>query len=521
MRLGRERLLRKGDYVFGSFLKPEQVDGYINAVNPGDRSDTLGRFPFSTASVDDAVEYAQTGARSWRRIGLMDRGAAVRRFREALDNQAEPLGRLLTRETGKPLWEARQEVAAALRAIELFLDDGIGLIAPRLIEEIGGRTDYLPRGVVGIVNPYPMPLLLGATTSAAAILGGNAVVMKASKFTPGTGQAIAELWDRCRLPRGVFNLVQGSGSVIGQRLVANPGLDALLFTGSYETAREIRRAVAERLEMPVLLNCGGKGSAIVLDDAPIDRAVYEVIVGSLLSTGQRHNSTARVFVSARIFDHFVPELVRRVQRVKAGFGEDDDVFMGPLVSDNFRLRYRKFLRLLAAKGHPALVEGDTLEVQGRRGNYVRPAVHRVHWENGNALLDEEPPGPILLVYKVADLEEAARLHNKLAFRPVCSVFCRNDSPHLAEARELIRTGALNINRSTVGSSMRLPAAGLGRSGNGLPSGLEMMRVVTYPRASLVETRAFDPAVMVPGLDWDQPEDEDTDDDVSLLELAVE
>lgn len=519
MRISRERLLRRGDYVFGSFLKPETVDGYINAVNPGDRSDVLGRFPFSTRSVDDAIDYAQTGARSWRKVGLMDRGAAVRRFREALDTHGEPLARLLTRETGKPLWEARQEVAAALRAIELYLDDGIGLIAPRLIEEIGGRTDYLPRGVVGIVCPYTMPLLLAATTTAGAILGGNAVVLKPSKFTPGTGQAVAELWDRCKLPRGVFNLVQGSGSVIGQRLVAHPGLDALLFTGSYETAKDVRRAISDRPEMPVLLNCGGKGAAVVLDDAPIDRAVYEVIVGSLLSTGQRHNSTARVFVCSRVFDAFTYELQKRIQRVRIGFGEDDDIFMGPLISENFRLRFRKFSRLLTSKGHPALVEGDAVEIGGRRGNYVRPAVHRINWENGMPFLDEEPPGPTLLIYKVADLEEAARLHNKLAFRPVVSLFARGDGHQVAEARDLLRSGALNVNRSTVGSSMRLPAVGLGRSSNGLSGGLELMRVVTYPRASLIEQRPFDPANVVPGLDWDDQED-DTDDE-PLLELAVE
>lgn len=519
MRIARERLLRKGDYVFGSFVKPERVDGYINAVNPGDRLDVLGRFPFATQSVDDAVEYAQVGARAWRKVGLMDRGAAVRRFREALDGQGEPLAQLLVRETGKPLWESRQEVAAALRAIELYLDDGIGLIAPRLIEEIGGRADYLPRGVVGLVCPYTMPLLLGATMSAAAVLGGNAVVMKPSKFTPGTGQAIAELWDRCKLPRGVFNLVQGSGSVIGQRLVANPGLDALLFTGSFETAKEVRRAVADRVEMPTLFHTGGKGAAIVLDDAPLDRAVYEVLVGALLSSGQRHNSTARVFVTSRIFESFTYELCRRVQRVHVGYGAGDDVFMGPLVSDNFRLRFRKYCRLLTSKGHPALVEGDALEVGGRRGNYVRAAVHRVNHENGSAFLDDEPPGPIILVYKVADLDEAVKLHNRLAFRPVVSLYARPESPQIAEAKELLRSGALNINRSTVGSSMRLPAVALGRAGNGLPGGLELMRVVTYPRASLVETRPFDPAHVVPGLDWDDPDD-DTDDE-PLLELAVE
>ena len=141
MRPTRERLLRKGDYVHGSFFKPEQVDGYINAVNPGDRTDVLGRFPFSTRSVDDAVEYAAIGATKWRRVGLNDRAAAIRRFREQLHHAQETLARLVTRENGKPLWESRQEVQSALRTIDIYLDDGVGLLAPRIVEEISAVYD--------------------------------------------------------------------------------------------------------------------------------------------------------------------------------------------------------------------------------------------------------------------------------------------------------------------------------------------------------------------------------------------
>lgn len=515
----RDRLLRKGDYVFGSFVKPEQVDGYINGVNPGDRTDVVGRFPFSTRNLDDAVGYAQMGAQSWRRVGLMDRAASVRRFRETLVAGQESVARLITREVGKPLWEARQEVASTIRAVDLYLDDGLGLIAPRLIEDISARTDYLPRGVVGIVSPYNLPVLQGASMAAAAILGGNAVVMKASKFTPGVGQALAELWDKCKLPRGVFNLVQGSGGVIGQRLVAHPGLDALLFAGSYESAREIRRATAERPELPALYQCGGKGIAIVLDDADIDRTVYEIIVGACLTTGQRHNSTARVLVTRGIHDRFVAELVRRIRRLNVGWGLDPDTFMGPLISENFRTRYKKFGRAAVQKGHTALVEAEAADVPGYRGNYVRPGVYAVDWRRGDPLLTDEPPGPLLLVYRMDSWDEAVVVHNQAASRLCASVFTRPDNPALAELRDQLRTGALNVNRGTIGTSLRLPSMGLGRSSNGMTAGIEVMRVVTYPRSSLVEGRAFDPANLVPGVNW---EVEDTDVEVTgSLELAVE
>ena len=514
-----ERLLRKGDYIFGSFLRGEQIDGFINAVNPGDRSDLLGRFPFSLRNVDEAVEFAHRGWKVWKRVGLMDRAAAVMRFRDHLLQQQEVVARLATRETGKPLWEARQEVSAALRSIDLYLDDGMGLIAPRVIEDIGARADYLPRGVVGIVCPYNLPVLLGATLSAAAILGGNTVVMKPSKFTPGVGQFIAEMWDRCKLPRGTMNLVQGSGSVVGQRLLSHPGLDAVLFHGSFETAREIRKQLGERPDLPVLYQCGGKGQAIVLDDADLDRAVYEVMVGAYLSAGQRHNSTARVFVSDKIFDNFVANLVGRTRRIKIGIGTDPTVFMGPLVSESFRGRFRKYCAALVGRGHQALLDGVPLEVQWHRGSYVRPGIYQVFWENGHPFLNDEPPGPVLLVYRVKGWEEAAHLHNQAAFRLITSIFTRMDNPILPELRESLRTGAMNLNRGTVGSSMRLPSTGLGRSSNGMPAGLELMRVLTYPRASIVEQRAFDAQNLVPGISWGPLNEEEEAE--QTLELAVD
>lgn len=511
MRSPRERLLRKGDYVHGSFVKPEQVDGYINAVNPGDRSDVLGRFPFSLRNVDDAVEFAGRGARVWRRVPINDRASAVRRLRDLLHANQESLSRLLTRETGKPLWESRQEVVAAVRAVDLFLDDGLGIIAPRVLEEISGRADYLPRGVVGVVCPYNMPVLLGVLFTAAAILGGNAVVVKASKFTPGTGQALAELWDRCKLPRGVFNLVQGSGSVVGQRLVSHPGLDALVFCGSFESARDVRRATQERPELPAFYQCGGKGIAIVLDDAEIERAVYEVLVGAFVSTGQRHNSTGRVIVTEAVFDAFTAALVERTRRLNIGYGMDADVFMGPLISENFRTRFRRYSGALQSRGHTALLEGDQIEVPNYRGNYVRPGVYQVHWDNGHPFLNDEPVGPSLLVYKVRNWEEAVQVHNQAMFRLATSVFTRTDNSLLPEIRDSLRAGAFNVNRGTISSTLRLPTLGLGRSSNGMPGGIELMRFLTYPRASLIEARPFDSEHLVPGLNWNVLEaDEEMD-----------
>lgn len=497
----RERLLRRGDYIWGSFIKPERVDGYVVGVNPGDRTDLLGRFPFSESSVDDAVACAARGAVAWRRTTMPERAAAVRKFREAVNRHQEKFAELLTRETGKPLWESRQEVVAAIRAVDLLLEDGIVLLDPRVLDEKEARSDYRPRGVVGIICPYNLPLLIPTLQSASALLAGNTVVFKPSKFTPGSGQLVAEMWDRCRLPRGVFNLVQGSGSGIGQRLATHRGLDVLLFSGSFATAMAIRRATFERPELPTLYQCGGKGCAIVLDDCEVDRAVYEVMIGAFLTAGQRHNSTGRVIVTRGVYDQFCDALVKRTQGLNIGYGFQDETFFGPVISENFRSRYRRYGRALIARGHKPLLAGGNREVGGRKGFYVNPAIYEVNWENGHGFLNDEPPGPSLLVYKVASWEEAVALHNQLVYRVSTSLFLAPDNTYIDELANRLKTGSLNVNRGTIGASLRLPAVGLGRASNGIPAGIDLLRFLSTPRSTLVERRAFDPSQAVPGTNW--------------------
>lgn len=525
----RDRIVRKGDYVYGTFVKPEQVDGYINGVNPGDRSDVLGRFSFSESHVAEAVEFANVGARAWRRQSINDRGAAVRRFRDQLARNQERLARMITRETGKPIWEGRQEVLASIRALDLLLDEGVKMLAPRVIEEIGARSDRVPRGVVGLLCPYNFPLLIPAMQGASALLAGNAVVAKPSKFTPGVGQLVAELWDRCRLPRGVYNMVQGPGTVVGQRIVLHPGVAVLSITGSFATASSIRQVTASRSELPMVVQSGGKGTAIVLDDAELDRAVYEVMVGAFLTAGQRHNSTARVIVTDGIFDAFVANLVDRSRRLTVGYGFDNDVFMGPLISENLRARYRRYARQLHAKGHQPLLDAQT-EKTALRGFYARPAIFQVNWDAGHPFLGDEPPGPLLLVYRVSNWREAAALHNQAVFRLATSVFTDLQNPALPELRERLRTGAINLNRGTIGASLRLPSLGLGRASNGVASGLELLYTLTHPRAQLLESRSFESMPVLPGTHWNDPtpvepiveieeteEEEDLSSDLELTE----
>jgi acyl-CoA reductase-like NAD-dependent aldehyde dehydrogenase len=247
--------------------------------------------------------------------------------------------------------------------------------------------------------------------------------------------------------------------------------------------------------------CGGKGISIVLEDADLDHAVYEVLVGAFLTTGQRHNSTGRLLLTEPLYDRFVERLREQAERLHVGYGFENDVFMGPLISENRRTRYRRYARALASKGHRPLLEAGNERIEGYRGFYVRPAIYAVDWESSNPFLNEEPPGPMLLVYKVRDWQEAAALHNQAFYRPVAALFAAADNPRVADMQERLRTGTLNLTRSTLGTYLRLPRMGLGRSGHGMPEGLQLLQHLSYPRSSLAELRAFNPLALLPGVDW--------------------
>ena len=425
---------------------------------------------------------------------------------------------MLTRETGKPLWESRQEVVASIRAVDLLLEEGMSLLEPRILNEREARADYRPRGVVAVLVPYNLPLLIPTLQCCAALLAGNTVVLKPSKFTPGVGQGVAEVFDRCRLPRGVFNMIQGSGSSVGQKLATHPGIDALLFSGGFPAAMALRRATFERPELPTLYQCGGKGAALVLHRCDMDRAVYECLVGSYLTAGQRHNSTGRIIITDDLFNEFSEQLVKRTESISVGYGFDPGSFMGPVISENFRTRYRRYGRALMARGHSEMRPSQNREVQGRTGFYVNPSVFVVDWRHGHGFVNDEPPGATVLLYRVKDWEEAVGLHNQLVYRVSTSLFIDPDYPELPEIVSRLRTGALNVNRGTIGASLRLPSVGLGRSSNGIPGGIDLLRFLSTPRSTLVETRPFDPAQAVPGIQWDDDED---DDDPETLEVELE
>jgi len=496
------RFVGKGNYIAGSFEHPAQPEGSFIDLNPADPKDSLGRFVYSSTSVDAAVESAQQASAGWRNLSLDERKIVLIRLRTILEAEREDLSSLVMRGNGKPLWAAQQEVDGLLRSLSLLLEDGLSFLRPTVLDARQARSDRRPRGVVGLITPHVEPLLTAGWQICSALLAGNTVVWKPSHQVSAVAQSFAECADRARLPRGVFNMVQGRRKPVGITLATHPALDALVCTGSRKMAMAVGGALAGRPELPVAFECGGKGSAIVLASCDLKQAVYEVMLGAFMASGQGHNCTGRVFVETGCYSQFLRTLADHVERVPVGPGWEPSVFMGPLIDGDAARAYQEFGAELERNGHRAVLP---VQVESGAGNFVRPAIYEMNWKAKGASLEQEPPGPMLLLYEVQSLQEAAFLHNQLTTRASTSVFGGVEQLAGHELGVLLQTGMLNVNRATIHASLRLSMTRLGHGSNGCSGGMELLRFLTAPAATFVETRPFDEGRVLPGLRFEDLE----------------
>ncbi len=492
--------VRKGNYLNGSFIKLPDVDGHINSVNPGDLEDRIGRFPFTRSAVTPAVGFAREAFPAWHRLGLHDRADRLRHYRENLATNVDLLAWTISRETGKPRWEAHAEVLATIKRIDVTLEEGLPLVQGWRPSGLEGGCEFHPRGVVAVLGTYSMPLLSPNTHIVPALLAGNTVILKPSKYCPAVGQLIAEMIDRARLPRGVFGMILGSGKAVGARLAGHRDVDAVHFDGSLETAQQLRGSLLKQPWKRQVFNTCGRGTAIVLDDADLDKAAYEVAYGGCLTGGQRRSSTSRVIVTGGIAERFIQRLAEGVDGMAIGNGLTQDVFLGPLISETARRRYVMYQKETEKAGHEIIRRGRRLKLEPN-GYFVRPSLARIDPKVKRTFpTGEDIVGPALEVFVAADFDEAVAIHNRSIRGLVTSIFTQSRG-QVEEARYRLRVGNVNWNRATVIISARLPLDGQRASGDGAPMGIFAVRTCAFPMSFVEDTRPFDPAGVMPGITW--------------------
>jgi succinylglutamic semialdehyde dehydrogenase len=319
------------------------------------------------------------------------------------------------------------------------------------------------------------------------------VVFKPSDVAPNAAEVYARCLEEARVPRGLFNLVQGGPSV-GAALAAHAGVDGVLFTGSWNVGLAIQRACLGQTKM-LALEMGGKNAALVLADADFDKAVYDVLFSAFVSAGQRCTATSRAIVvgDARRFARRIAQLA---QQLSIGHPFDDGVFMGPLASPAALEKFEK--------GLPADVEAlllpRRLAPRGLRGCYLSPSVHFVQNRRNSAYEREELFGPDLAVYPAASEEEAIAIANATDYGLAASVHT-SSADAFDRCQRALECGVVNWNAPTVGASGRLPFGGLKRSGNHRPAALFSTLYCAAPVAVMRGEPALDRAKLAPGVGW--------------------
>jgi succinylglutamic semialdehyde dehydrogenase len=464
------------------------------SVSPADPSDEIGRYPvWDETSVGEAVARARAAFPAWRDAGPDARAAVLRRFAELAAERREEMARLVAREVGKALWDARAEARLLSAKVAATLEDGMRLVAP-VEAGAGARVTYHPRGVLAVLGPFNFPAHLPNGHIVPALATGNTVVFKPSELAPAVGDLLFRLFRDAGLPPGVLEIVQG-GAETGRSLALHPAVDGVLFTGSWRVGRELAEATLDQPGKLLALEAGGRNGMLVLEDADLETAALEAAISICATTGQRCTSLSRLFVARRVEAELLERLQAVLDDLEIGPPLEDDVFMGPLVSR------RAWDRVMALRAETEKAGGERIYRRelNRLPPYVAPSLVRFDTlDQSHPSQREEIFGPEVAVYAVDDLDEGIAALNDSDYGLAASVMTR-DRARYAHCVGRVRTGILNWNHGTVGASGRLPFGGLGRSGNDRPAGITATLYCTAPQAHLEREGPLDPATLPPGL----------------------
>lgn len=283
----------------------------------------------------------------------------------------------------------------------------------------------------------------------------------------------------------------------GKRLVGHEGVDGILFTGSYEVGLKIKQDTLHHYWKIIALEMGGKNATVVWEDAEIDKAIYESLVGGFLSTGQRCSGSSRIIVHDKIADEFTDRFYNAAKKLTIGHWSKNP-FMGPLINAGSVEKYVRFQEMANRENCESLMRGKTLDLDPK-GHYVTPSIHLVKKFDHNSVYQKtEIFGPNVAIYRSSDFEKTMEIVNSTGYGLCMALFTKNMDLYKQSLLKA-RVGLLNLNRTTNGASSRLPFGGMGKSGNDRPSAHYAVQYCTVPQASLEDPTPFDKTKMLPGM----------------------
>ena len=453
---------------FPNYIDGEWIDGEgsIDNINPSDPADNLGRFAQASGEQTRAAIAAAGKAQpQWHGMGLEARYNALLAIGTELMERAGELGRELAREEGKPFAEGKGEVYRSGQFFHYYaaevhrqIGDTVDSVRPGIEVE----TWREPMGVVGVISPWNFPMATPVWKIAPALAFGNAVVWKPANLVPYSATRVAEIISRQDIPPGTFNLVMGRGSEVGNALVESPDIDALTFTGSVETGKQVGARAMQNLTK-VQMEMGSKNALVVLDDADIDTAVQCAFAGGYSGTGQKCTASSRIIVTEGIHDRFVEALVERLGRAPVGHALDEGTEIGPVVDQSQLDSDLAWIEKAKSEGCTLAFGGEQVSRQ-TDGYFLQPTLF-TDSHNRMTVNQEEMFGPICCVIKVRDYDEALATLNDTRFGLTCGIVTRSLGPAMHFKRNA-RFGCVMLNLPTAGTDYHVPFGGRNESSYG-------------------------------------------------------
>ncbi len=453
--------------------------------SPAHREEVVGTFPKAGASeAEQAIAAARKAYPDWRRKSRLHRAELFDNLAQLVKRDTDALAKLMARECGKVVSECRAEVIEGLHMIQYVFGTGRMPMGDVVASEIAEKDAFMrrkPWGVVAVITPWNFPFAVPLWMLGPSLVEGNTAIFKPSEDTPAVGQKMMELFEEAGFPPGVINLVHGDHEV-GEALVRDPGVNIILFTGSYDVGHRIQQLSAEHYDRIVACEMGSKSAVIICEDANLDLAVNCGLVSSMKTSGQRCVSAGRILVAQKIFDQYAEKLVDLVKKIRIGNPLDARNFTGPVVNEAAVDKVSRYNMLAKDEGAKVLLDGSRMmDADHVNGCYMSPFVYRMDYRPNIRCIREEVFGPHVALIPFKDNEEAVCIYNDTQYGLSMAVVTE-DYRAMRLFRDECEYGMGYVNLPCIGAEVHLPFGGVKKSGNGHPSAAGLIETVTHKTA---------------------------------------
>ena len=447
--------MKESNFIAGRWV---EGTGSIKNINPSDTGDIISEY---TSVTDDQFEQAVSSAviaqKEWGEVGIEKKSQILIKIGDELIQRSKELGELLSREEGKPLAEGIGEVTRAGQQFQYYGSECLRLYGEKIPSTRPGfqvEISREPLGVIGIISPWNFPIAIPAWKAAPAMMCGNAVILKPASLTPASAIALTEIISKQDIPSGLFNLVLGSGSNIGNKIASHPDIVAITFTGSVEVGKKLYQNSSPLLKK-MQMEMGSKNPLVVMEDANLNTAITCAANGAYGGTGQKCTASSRLIVHEDIYAKFVEGLVENIKNLKVGHALDEGTQMGPASNES---QYESNLSYIEiGKGEAKLAYGGNPMNMRTPGYYLQPTLF-VDGDNKSRINQEEMFGPIACVIPAKNLDHALEIANDTDFGLSSGIITQS----LAKAehfKQNIKTGVSTINLPTAGLDYHVPFGG--------------------------------------------------------------